>query len=137
MFGSLIRGSVFAAFATVLVGCGPAHVPVSGSVTVDGKPMDDGSIAFVPLDGSAEQVTVGGHVANGTYSIDKTRGLSTGKYKVEIRWSKKTGKKVPNGDGGTNDVVVEGLPAKYNTSSELTAEIKSGPNVDVNFDVKP
>jgi len=40
--------------------------------------------------------------------------------------------KTPNGDGGFNEVTKQSLPEKYNKSTTLTADIKSGKNT-INF----
>ena len=34
---------------TVMVGCGPAYVPVEGTVTYDGEPLSDASVMFQPV----------------------------------------------------------------------------------------
>jgi hypothetical protein len=67
---------------------------------------------------------------DGKYSLDNTRGPFPGKYKVEILWNKKTGKKVgtPGDPGVQMDETQQILPAKYNTATTLTADIGSGSN---------
>jgi hypothetical protein len=109
-------------------------VPLSGTVTINGAPMDLGMITFVPEDPS--QTSVGGKVSDGKFSLDATRGPYPGKYRVQIHWAKKTGRKVPNGDGGMQDETAEGLPAKFNQDTELTATITSGSN-KVDFNLTP
>ena len=53
-----------------------------------------------------------------------------GKYKVEITWTKKTGKKVPApGDPGNQiDETVQVIPQEYNKHTTLTAEVKAERN---------
>ncbi|MDR3109154.1 MAG: hypothetical protein LBU65_05640, partial [Planctomycetaceae bacterium] len=57
-------------------------------------------------------------------------GAMPGKHKVVIR----TAASEP--DPENPNAAKEKLPARYNTNSELTAELKGGSNV-VDFDLKP
>ena len=120
-----------------LAGCGPSRRAIEGMVTVNGAPLELGMITFSPIEPTGEQNSVGGKITNGAYALDATRGPLPGKYRVEIYWSKKTGKQVANADGGgTQDEMIEGLPAKYNKESELTTEITSWTST-ANFDLTP
>jgi hypothetical protein len=119
-----------------VLGCGHGRRPVHGTITVNGVPMELGMITFVPTEASSGQVMCGGKVTNGTYSLDATRGPFPGRYRVEIYWAKKTGRRVPNGDGAIQEETVEGLPAKFNKNTELTATITSGSNT-VDFNLTP
>ena len=82
-----------------LTGCGDGdplnRKGISGTVTVDGKPVPNGSIGFEPL--VAGGVGSGAVITDGKYSIDKKDGLPPGKYRVRI-----------TGDDGQNFGVSEG-----------------------------
>jgi hypothetical protein len=123
-----------ATLCLALAGCGRSRVPVRGTVSINGAPMDLGMITFVPED--PNQTSVGGKVSDGKFSLDATRGPFPGKHRVQIYWAKKTGRKVPNGDGGMQDETAEGLPAKFNKNSELTATLSSWSNT-VDFNLTP
>ena len=110
-----------ATLCLALGGCGQSRRSLSGTVTINGAPMERGMITLTPED--SNQTSVGGKISDGKFYLDATRGPFPGKYRVEIHWAKKTGRKVPNGDGGMDDEVKEGLPAKYNTNTELTANV--------------
>jgi len=62
-----------------------------------------------------------------------------GTSRVEIRWDRKTGKKSPGVPPAPPDTMIEeteeAVPARYNTQSELTAEVKPGQNA-FNFEPK-
>jgi hypothetical protein len=108
-----------------LSGCDDAKIgEVSGTVTVDGSPMDAGSITFVPVDGKTS--TAGGEIKNGHYSVK----VPIGKMKVSISMPRESRKKklynTPDSPVGT--MYEEGLPAKYNGKTELELEVKSGRN---------
>jgi hypothetical protein len=119
-----------AALASV-AGCAPAGATVSGTVTLDGAPLEDANISFVPKADGQKQAGWA-IIAGGKYAIPASGGLGTGAFRVEIRASRATGEK-------SNDPTListkEVVPPRYNSRSELVADIKPGPNV-VNFDLK-
>lgn len=114
-------------------GCGGAGVEVSGKVMLDGARLDEATITFVPQAGGQRDAgwTM---VQGGSYSIPAASQLGTGLFRVEIRALRSGG-----GDKGTsNDPTLiaskEIVPSKYNSKSELVAEIKPGKNV-VDFEL--
>ena len=60
-------------------------------MSFNGTPVDDGTIAFVSIDGGTGDGNANGDVKDGKYSLSGERGPKPGKYKVEIYWNKKTG----------------------------------------------
>ncbi len=111
---------------------GPIRVAVAGNATVDGTPITEGSITFLPMSDTKGPVA-GSPIVDGRYSIAAEKGPCVGHYRVEIRGSRKTGRQVPA--PGPNrasslmvDEVIEIVPAKYNTQSTLVAELKTGAN---------
>lgn len=112
-----------------VIGCGgepayqgPKRFALSGKVTLDGMPVDGGTITFVAL--APKQNPTGGSIVKGEYVIPEERGGNIGAYRVEIHWLKPTGEKVLDNDTGEMiDVVNDGIPAKFNTETELKAEI--------------
>ena len=123
---------LLAALATC-TGCGEADAnrnAVSGNVTLDGNPVEQGSILFIPTDGT-EGAATGGPIENGHYRIDKAQGAATGWNRVEIRATRKTGRMIPKGLGATGETMeerVEAAPARYNAASTLKTEIKPDNN---------
>lgn len=131
----------FAALALLtLAGCGgPSRVPVSGAVTVDGAPVDNGTITFVPTGAAAAGAPpkASARITDGKYAFEPDFGPMPGAYSVEITWDKKTGKKVSTGDADMRDETKQMLPAKYNAQTTLTADVKSGmPPLDFAVSVK-
>jgi hypothetical protein len=91
-------------FAALLTGCGkegPALgqlAPVSGKVTVDGKPVTAGQVSLVPIDASTQtggSASAGSIDATGGYVINTAgkNGAPIGRYKVTV-----TPSMVPTGD---------------------------------------
>lgn len=114
------------------MGCGDgSSLPkVSGSVSVDGQPVDKGSISFIPVVGQGP--TTGAEILAGKY----TSLAPLGESKVEIRVPRVVGKKklYDTADSPVQDVMEELLPAKYNEKTDLRFESKLGRN-EKNWDL--
>jgi hypothetical protein len=124
-----------------IAGCGsePAYqgatrYALSGKVTLDGAPLEAGTISFI-ADGHQGN-PAGGPVVKGEYAVDADRGANAGNYRVEVRWQKPTGQQVKDEDtGGMVDVTQEAIPAQYNAQSTLKAEVKPD-KTKFDFDLK-
>lgn len=118
------------------MGCGsggPSRVGVSGTVLLDGEPVPEGTVVFVP---EGEGIRAGGPIENGKYSVAAAFGPNLGKHKVEITWPKKTGRVIntPKTEGET-DERTEAIPEKYNKNTTLVVTIQPGANQH-DFDLK-
>src|SRR5688572_136090 len=74
-----------AALCLLLAGCGSKTSSVSGTVTLDGKPLPDATIQFVP-DGAGRDAT-GQTDKNGYFSMSTFKpgdGVVAGNYKVVV-----------------------------------------------------
>ncbi len=99
----------------------------SGQVTIDGRPIDKGSIMFLPLDG--ESIKTGGPIVNGRYDIPAEKGPVSGKHRVLCFWEKDTGKTYVDRDSGdVYPVRKEGLPRIYQ-SEKSPLEVEFSPKV--------
>lgn len=115
-----------------ITGCGSStdgRVAVSGEVTLDGQPLDRGTIELHPK--SPGGTMTGGMIANGTFSIAAEQGPKPGSYEVRI-FAAGAGTTVdPNEPPGPESQAkppAERIPARFNVNSELTAEV--GPDGD-------
>lgn len=99
---------------------------VSGAVTFEGKPLDQGSIQFVPQDEAAGLLS-GALITAGKYSIPQEKGLPPGKYTVRISSADQSAS-VPSGPPGMDSSVPakERIPVRYNSESQLAAEVTAG-----------
>lgn len=138
---NVLRLLVFVSLAVPLAGCrkkgydGPTRYPLTGKISYDGEPVDVGAISFLPTDAKEQRVS-GGQILDGTYSVPEEKGANSGKYRVEIRWSKKTGKKYYDSFSmQMEDERKEGLPPRFHEKSELTVEV-SDSNTNFDFDLK-
>jgi hypothetical protein len=127
----------------VMTGCGGAspddRLPVQGTVTFDGQPLDGGVIVFLPQgEGADKRIKTGGDIVKGKYAVKAGKGPNPGLCRVEITWKRKTGRKFANNDigGPPIDETTQGLPAKYHSQSILTAEIKPSGSNTFDFDLQ-
>lgn len=139
---SLIRCGALTCLAFVL-GCGGGDgakpmknlVPVKGTVTYDGKPLDHGMVSFAPAEGSAGQPATG-KIENGSFTMITTvsaPGVVAGKYRVRIESTDAAGTPAPPplnpGDKYT--------PPKSLISEKYTDFKSSGLKVDVKPGMEP
>jgi hypothetical protein len=112
----------------VLPGCGRgSRIPLQGAVQYAGNPIDNGTVTFIPEGGADEtRPKAGTRITDGKYAFDPNFGPFPGRYKVQITWDRKTGRKISTGDADSRDETVQVLPGKYNEQTTLTAEVKSG-----------
>src|SRR4051794_4379861 len=84
--------------AVLIAGCGDpnARRAVSGTVTFNGQPLDQGRIHFAPADKGTSEA--GATIENGKYKIPGDVGLVPGTYKVSVFSYDRTGAKVPSTD---------------------------------------
>jgi len=96
---------------------------ISGAVTYDGKPVEDGAISFIPMDGKSP--TAGGTIKDGKYTATK---VPVGTTKVSITAVKIVGKKKAYDAPDSPEIpITESLiPARYNHASELRYGVKGG-----------
>jgi hypothetical protein len=73
-------------FAALLAGCGAENPlgrkALTGNVTLDGAPLEQGNIEFHPLSEGGTQS--GGAISGGSYSIPAHQGATPGEYRVSI-----------------------------------------------------
>jgi hypothetical protein len=112
---------------TLAAGCGGEDGPnlgeVTGTVTLDGQPLVGATIDFRPIDPELSSYD-GQTDEKGRYVLHATadrQGAEFGEYTVHV-----TMPKYAADDPRAANAVK--IPAKYNTRTELKAEIKDGEN---------
>jgi hypothetical protein len=101
----------------------PDLAPVTGKVTLDGKPLANVAIKFEPQGKGA--ASNGATDAEGKYElfyVGEKKGAAVGAHIVRIT--------VENEADAT-----ESVPSKYNTESELKANVEKGKPNEINFDL--
>ena len=112
---------------------GDGRVDVAGQVTFDGKPIDQGTIDFVPADGQGP--TAGGLIQGGRYSVR----VAPGRKRVEIQGCREVGRgRVVEFDPDSPIVPITKpiVPEKYNTHTTLTIDVKKSVD-DADFHLEP
>jgi hypothetical protein len=84
------------AIFVLIVGCGRKEMPLQGVVTIDGKPLDAGTIQFQAKDGSPNgaPASTGSAVQAGKFQIAGKHGLQPGTYRVNVVGFRLSGRKV-------------------------------------------
>ena len=118
-------------------GCsGDRRAEVSGTVKLNGEPITEGSINFIPVEGNTGAGS-GAEIRDGKYFIARDKGVSPGKNRVELRAFRENGKKVqdPTGKKGTLTFErVMAFPPEFNDRSTLVREVKPGSDT-IDFDI--
>ncbi len=119
-----------------LPGCGGKKLPgVSGTVTLDGEPVEKATVMFIPGAGNPGRMSVGVTDSGGHYTAlysTTSTGIAPGKYKVVISTYSQP---VNDGEQLVGEQAPERIPDAYNAKSTLEADVtESGGTFD--FDLK-
>jgi hypothetical protein len=120
-----------------LGGCGSGRfAPVSGTVTLDGKPLPNASVNFQPAESKDSGLASAGKTdASGRYNlrvvVNNASGAVVGKHRVSISTLKEDDptKDLPPGTLPPKDPI----PARYNAKSELTFDVPAGGTSKADF----
>ena len=137
MLGSILGWTILLAFFIAAIGCGGSNrAAVAGRVSLDDKVIDGGSICFIPI-GENHGPAAWGEIKAGDYSISAKTGPAIGANRVEIRWTRKTGRilRPARGPNLAEEEFKDFIPARYNSRSELKTELKPGQN-QADFELK-
>jgi hypothetical protein len=121
--------TAFALLLLALVGCSrDGRLSASGTVTLDGKPLESGVISFRPAAGGAGH-SAGGQIEKGGFHLAAAHGLTPGKYLVTIQSFKLTGRTivVPQGK------VPERVLVEYKEAGKIEATVAAGANNQFDF----
>ncbi len=119
------------------VGCGseegPESITVTGQVTFDGTPVANGEIIFRAA--TVDVRSCGGTITNGQYSFDASPGSKT----VEITAMREVpGEMDTTSNPGESVPLTEMyIPEKYNSETNLTAEVTDAEGQTIDFELLP
>ncbi|QDU11380.1 hypothetical protein [Gimesia aquarii] len=122
-YSRIVAGMAFVCSLMLFSGCGsseakPETFKVSGTVTFDGKPIQEGDILFFPSDGKGREVAA--TIKDGKYEalvqpgVKEVRILATRQHPTETE---------PDINGNPIPKIVSYIPKKYNEESELTLQV--------------
>jgi hypothetical protein len=132
---------VGAAVALLSAGCGGTRyktAPVSGRVTLDGRPLPRATVMFLPATGTEGKSDLPSSAGltdeAGRYSLvlndGKTAGAVPGKYKVMILLGAQAGA------DDSKPTYHRQLPPRYNRKTELARDVPPEGRADIDFDLK-
>ncbi|MGL4514737.1 MAG: hypothetical protein ACRCT8_16740 [Lacipirellulaceae bacterium] len=110
-----------------LCGCGPANgkSAISGTVTFDGEPISTGFVTFTPEGAGSPDA---GPIHDGKFSLKAVPG----KHRVKVEASRPMGDIIPSMGTRLHE---EYIPARYNSETTLSGEVKSGENNEFEFNL--
>lgn len=121
-----------------LAGCGAKsdRLEITGSVTLNGVPLDEGSIRFTSL--GEKRISSGAVVQQGEYYIPQENGLTVGTYHVEITAPDANAppvmvQVVPGKRGMPTQP--DRIPAEYNINSKQRVEVTEDGDNHFVFDI--
>lgn len=140
--------SLFAILLSLLAaGCGgdvegPLRVPVSGTVNVDGQPLESGVIRFIP-DGAAGGPAASAVITGGKYELTGTDGPVFGHHRVEIEATNHLDFAIDDEHAyaaavtaGQTPMASNPIPLIYNQRTTLEADVTDGDGHSFDYDLK-
>jgi len=126
--------------ALLLAGCAQdnplGRLAISGTVDLQGKPLEQGSIELSPMEGSPK-ISTGAPIKEGRFSIAAAQGLPPGTYRVRIFSADAgAGSAQPEFPGEHTAVARDRIPPEWNTKSDKQITVtQEGPN-EFPFDIQ-
>ena len=123
-----------------LAGCGPdnGRLAISGNVTLDGVPLDQGSIRLTSS-GTEKLFASGAMIQQGEFYIPKDKGLPPGTYVVEISSPDTSVPPVvyqgAPGEPALPPTAPERIPPEYNVDSKQTVEVSADRDNHFEFEI--
>lgn len=125
------------ALSTMFGGCGGSNneATVQGVVTLDGAPVPEGSISFVPSTGGAQAYAMSDDSGNYEVYTGREAGIKPGEYRVTVV-ARERPKVNQTESGGPAPAGASITPRWYASpeTSGLTFDVKPGSN-DVNLEL--
>jgi hypothetical protein len=120
---SLVTGLAITFPMLLTIGCGPTgpqKITIQGMVTLDGVPVPEGQVVFIPSDPALG--AAGGAIADGKFTVTTFKGP----HRVEVHAEKQLTRPVPPGappEAGISFVSI--IPKRYNEKTILTFDVQS------------
>jgi hypothetical protein len=111
----------------------PPGLPISGTVTFRGQPLDLGTIEFAPAAGQA--TFSGGAIKEGQYSIPAENGLKPGEYDVRISATKEGEYSEEPVAPGEARPLKQLIPPEFNSDTKQRVVVKESGNNKFDFTI--
>ena len=114
----------------------PKRGPLSGKITLDGKPVANGQIRLMSLEPNGINAVAA--VTSGEYHMPADLGPAKGKYRVEFSVPSATKRRIPNDDipGQWLEEAPETLPARYHRESAITFDYDPATKPTFDYDLR-
>jgi hypothetical protein len=115
-----------------MMGCGSKLPVVSGTVTLDDRPLPSANVIFMPKDES-QSPAQGTTDADGNYTLEQEagiEGIQPGEYSVRIT----TFQPASDEEDPLVALVTEKVPMRYNVETELSAVVGAEESEEGAFD---
>ena len=124
VLSTILTSIALSAVAFLLAGCSnkPPMGDVQGNVTVNGKPLAEGTIRFLPVNGDTP--ATGGAIRDGKFEVR----VPVAKQRVEIAANMIDPEKTPPNATADQIVMKKLVPDRYNLQSELELDVVPGLN---------
>ena len=135
------KGAVLTLVLFVWTGCSGDdpldRQAVMGTIEFRGQPLAAGAVMLDPISELAG-TAVGATIHDGSFAIARKDGPVPGSYKVRIYASSRVQAPAPKGASERKPrPMVELIPEKYNSQTELRAEIVSGQGRPLRYELTP
>lgn len=124
-----------------LCGCGQRGIPmrvIEGTVTCNGQKVPEGTVRFMPIDGTPGPASVA-TIVDGQYRIEARGGVPLGKHRLEVDARQKTGRKVMGSNGREPTLIDEtvrlGPDACAGERSPLRGEVTAQSDGRINIEI--
>jgi hypothetical protein len=123
--------------AALFLGCGsegPPAVPVAGTITYKGKPIEMGTIMFFPKDGKHDKVAAG-EIKDGKFTLSTYQegdGAPAGVYRVTIQSTKEV--TTPGGDTNLESLLPPRFGDPDRAPFEATIPRKGTPDLKLDIE---
>lgn len=145
---ALFTTMLAAGLSLTISGCGKGEfplAPVSGKVTMNGDPLPNATVTFLPQLKPGEKDTKSGPQSfgktdsEGRFTLetvsDGSAGAVIGQHKVRITLNSFEQQQDDDDSGGSMKGKKNPIPEKYNSKTELTFTVPEGGSEKANFDL--
>jgi predicted small lipoprotein YifL len=134
--GARVLTLSIAAGVVTLVGCGetgPERLPLSGTVTLDGQPVDDATIVLTPREQGKAAAAL---IVDGAFTFTPESGPTPGTHDVRINPNEAEFEEVSADASEIADSSPsKGIPPAYQQNGTLTAEVSGDPAQTLSFEL--
>lgn len=110
-------------------------MPLSGTVSIDGKPMTKGLVRFISMDPDLPKA-YGSYVKDGRYEVPAEFGITPARYQVEFSSiGAEDLQRLLDSKGALTEVQEE-IPARFNRNTEVEIDLSAGNVLHADFDLR-